>query len=167
MAPFISAWTVAIVMSASSGTLQSGPMRVLLAGRAQTAVVAAIAGALQRLESPSCQRLLTDFSDESGRPLADNLSATGLTLPVYVSRLYAVEGDPARECANNTRIRAFTAPGSRVIHLCSAHFGTTSEIVSAQMTIIHEILHTLGLGENPPSSDQITRQVTARCRASR
>jgi hypothetical protein len=29
--------------------------------------------------------------------------------------------------------------------------------------IIHEILHSLGLGENPPSSDEITKQVAARC----
>jgi hypothetical protein len=33
-----------------------------------------------------------------------------------------------------------------------------------QMVVIHEVLHTLGLGENPPSSDQITRRVDLRCR---
>ncbi len=30
-------------------------------------------------------------------------------------------------------------------------------------TLIHEILHTLGLGENPPSSREITARVLARC----
>ena len=29
--------------------------------------------------------------------------------------------------------------------------------------IIHEILHSLGLSENPPSSDEITKQVLMRC----
>jgi hypothetical protein len=29
--------------------------------------------------------------------------------------------------------------------------------------IIHEMLHTLGLGENPPSSREITQRVTERC----
>jgi hypothetical protein len=29
--------------------------------------------------------------------------------------------------------------------------------------IIHEELHSLGLGENPPSSQAITAQVIARC----
>jgi hypothetical protein len=29
--------------------------------------------------------------------------------------------------------------------------------------VIHEMLHSLGLGENPPSSREITKQVTARC----
>jgi hypothetical protein len=31
-------------------------------------------------------------------------------------------------------------------------------------TLIHEILHTLGLGENPPSSREITARVLSRCR---
>jgi hypothetical protein len=30
--------------------------------------------------------------------------------------------------------------------------------------VIHEILHTLGLGENPPTSVEITQRVEARCR---
>jgi hypothetical protein len=29
--------------------------------------------------------------------------------------------------------------------------------------LIHELLHSLGLGENPPSSDYITSRVRARC----
>jgi hypothetical protein len=29
--------------------------------------------------------------------------------------------------------------------------------------IIHEELHSLGLGENPPDSKEITQQVIARC----
>jgi len=32
-----------------------------------------------------------------------------------------------------------------------------------ELLLIHEILHTLGLGENPPSTDAIIRQVTIRC----
>jgi hypothetical protein len=30
--------------------------------------------------------------------------------------------------------------------------------------VIHEILHTLGLGENPPTSIEITQRVESRCR---
>ena len=32
-------------------------------------------------------------------------------------------------------------------------------------SFIHEMLHTLGLGENPPSSTEITRRVQAACRS--
>ena len=34
----------------------------------------------------------------------------------------------------------------------------------AESLVIHELLHTLGLGENPPTSAEITRRVEARCR---
>jgi hypothetical protein len=33
----------------------------------------------------------------------------------------------------------------------------------AENMVIHEMLHTLGLGENPPSSREITRRVNDRC----
>ena len=32
-----------------------------------------------------------------------------------------------------------------------------------EITIIHEMLHSLGLGENPPESVAITAQVLKRC----
>jgi hypothetical protein len=35
---------------------------------------------------------------------------------------------------------------------------------AAPIMVIHEVLHTLGLGENPPTSTEITRRVEARCR---
>jgi hypothetical protein len=35
--------------------------------------------------------------------------------------------------------------------------------VTVELVLIHELLHSLGLGENPPSSAEITRQVTKRC----
>jgi hypothetical protein len=34
---------------------------------------------------------------------------------------------------------------------------------NAEAIVIHEWLHSLGLGENPPSSDYITTRVRARC----
>ena len=34
---------------------------------------------------------------------------------------------------------------------------------TAENMVIHEMLHTLGLGENPPSSREITRRVNDRC----
>jgi hypothetical protein len=59
---------------------------------------------------------------------------------------------------------AFTTPGSRVVRVCS------NELLRQSLTrnqlaamVIHEVLHTLGLPENPPSSREITRRVLARC----
>ena len=158
------AWTLTIAMAASAANPDMQPMHVLFGGHARTLIVWSVAGALQRLESLPCRNLLTDFADGQGRSLADNLDATGLSLPDYVSRLYFVDGDRERGCAN-ALTSAFTAPGSHAIHVCPTHFGTApGGIVYGQMIVIHEILHTLGLGENPPSTTQITRRVIDRCR---
>lgn len=164
MAIYMSVGLLAMVMATSSGSGDLRAMRVQLGGPPRSIVANAMVGAVDRLETPACRRLLTDFTDQSGRPLWETLAATGLTLPAYVSRLFAVEGEGQRGCTN-PRIRAFTAPGSHVIFVCSTHFGAVSEMVSAQLTFIHEILHTLGLGENPPSSALISRMVAVRCRA--
>lgn len=38
------------------------------------------------------------------------------------------------------------------------------DLATGDAILIHEILHTLGLGENPPSSREITAEVLRRCR---
>jgi chorismate mutase len=55
-------------------------------------------------------------------------------------------------------------PGSRVVAVCGRRFTNPSLSHEArEMIIIHELLHALGLGENPPTIEAITRQVTERC----
>jgi hypothetical protein len=53
-----------------------------------------------------------------------------------------------------------------VIHVCSNRFADrqAKDHVYVELIVIHEFLHALGLGENPPTSDAITKQVAARCR---
>jgi hypothetical protein len=34
---------------------------------------------------------------------------------------------------------------------------------TTEIIVIHEFLHTLGLGENPPTSQAITQRVAIRC----
>jgi hypothetical protein len=55
---------------------------------------------------------------------------------------------------------AFTYPGWQVI--CVAD-NSDRDPDAATIIVIHEFLHTLGLGENPPTSEAITEQVTLRC----
>jgi hypothetical protein len=38
-----------------------------------------------------------------------------------------------------------------------------SQPAAAANRAIHEMLHTLGLGENPPTTSEITRRVEMRC----
>ena len=53
-----------------------------------------------------------------------------------------------------------------MVYVCGRAFKDLAERnpERAQAIVIHEALHTLGLGENPPSSAEITARVLARCR---
>ena len=62
-------------------------------------------------------------------------------------------------------VLALDGPGRRMVRVCAVEL----ELMTAQQreyvaaTFIHEILHTSGLGENPPSPKEITSRVLARC----
>jgi hypothetical protein len=94
--------------------------------------------AARKLGDSRCQEILTDFADLSGRRLDVGLAAIGQTVPSYLGYVLFICWDQfaARQRASN---------------------GYAANI------LIHETLHTLGLGENPPDARQITAQVIARC----
>lgn len=123
----------------------------------------AVQEAARRLRGPECRRVLSDFTDASGRRLETNLFEFAVDPEDYVlDHVWFVDGSHEWQCRGS--VAAFTQPGSRVIFVCGALFeGGNSLVPRAELMIIHEILHSLGLGENPPSSDKITRQVAARC----
>jgi len=162
------AW-VGVIWSAISGVVAAEPgpaPRVYLSDSvARGAVERAIVGAQFRLSRPACRQVLTDFTDPSGRPLLTNLEATGLAAGDYaVERVWFVDGSDTPQCVKGTETAAFTEAGSKVVHICAARFARLAQqTTAAEMLIIHEMLHTLGLGENPPSSNEITHRVTARC----
>jgi hypothetical protein len=56
---------------------------------------------------------------------------------------------------------AFTAGGA-VVFICGRNFHSERPSHRA-VALIHEMLHTLGLRENPPSPAEITAQVELRC----
>ena len=60
---------------------------------------------------------------------------------------------------------AVTEPGSRVVFICPTAFveAVSGKPEQAEATLIHEMLHSLGLGENPPRSRDITERVLFRC----
>lgn len=125
----------------------------------------AVVGARRRLEQPACRGLLAEFSDASGRTLQENLDALGETGGTYLARILFAQGSDRRRCKGDDAY-AFTTPGSRVVYVCGRAFKSLAERdpVMAQAIVIHEALHTLGLGENPPRSSDITARVLARCR---
>lgn len=123
----------------------------------------ALEEAWREFVKPGCQALLTEFSDEDGHSLAASLSKGAEDLQSHLARLAFVEGDDARSCARGAL--AVTEPGSRVVRVCSRRLVWTWQQNSRHVVaaLIHEALHTLGLGENPPSSSEITSRVLKRC----
>ncbi len=131
------------------------------------AVHMAIGGAFRRLASPACGQIFTDFTDGKGRTLQENLDATGQTAQAYLGLLRYANGAGQGPCAR-AGILAFTSPGWRIIHVCGGFrkkFLTLrlEEREDLEIALLHEVLHTLGLGENPPTQEQITDQVRLRC----
>lgn len=133
-------------------------------GRDRFAVSQAVRGAHRRLGDPRCQRVLSDFKAPSGRTLQEVLDAEGLTAQAHLNRILFYEGTPASGC-RLPGVLAFTQPGSRVVYVCTSWFREAFAInpAKAEAVIIHESLHALGLGENPPSSHEITTRVVERC----
>jgi hypothetical protein len=128
------------------------------------AVEGAVEGAAARLSQPGCQEVLSDFPDQSGQSLGARLLARGSSVAEAFAALRFVDSRTAPQCSTGT-VLAFTQTGSPAIHVCAGSFMKRSmrNRMAAEMIVIHEFLHTLGLGENPPASQAITAQVTLRC----
>jgi len=131
--------------------------------RDRALLTSAIRGAARRLGDPRCQELLGELSDRSRRPLREALEAEGLSAPEFLGRLYFYDGT---ESGCGARRLAYTVPGYRVVYVCSSRFRDLYQqnTSQAEVAVIHEALHCLGLGENPPTWQEISARVEAACR---
>ena len=156
----------ALVPAFSSGQdTDPGPATIFVGGAAALDITRALRGALRKLQDPTCQQLLDDFTDRGGRPLRENLGAS--TPDAYLARLTLRDGEiprGSRHCASSGAA-AFTVDGAAVF-VCGTAFHTLGPGTRAN-ALIHEMLHTLGLRENPPSSAEITRRVAEHCGGAR
>ena len=139
--------------------------RVRVGDRASAgAVEAALTGASRRLTRPGCARVFRDFSDRTGHALQQNLDTLGHDGPAYLRLVVFADGTGHRSCRGGGGPLAVTAPGARVVFVCPRFRAAQWQKPDfAEAVLIHETLHTLGLPENPPSSDAITKRVLARC----
>jgi hypothetical protein len=128
------------------------------------AIARARAGALRKLADPECRKVFTDFTDGEGRSLRQNLDAWAEDTADYVALIPFLDGSKQKLCrAAKTALVA--QPGVRRVYVCKAFADfQLKQPGIAESMVIHEILHTLGLGENPPSSIEITQRIESRCR---
>lgn len=122
-------------------------------------------GARQRLAERRCQEVLDEFSGADGRPLRLRLDELGRSPADYLGLIVFYDGRKHPRCRAKGVVAA-TQVGSRVVYVCPEELGRRARQYPlwAEATLIHEALHTLGLGENPPSSREITSAVIRRCR---
>lgn len=127
------------------------------------AVTEALQGAARRLQSPECGAIFGDFKDAAGRVLQANLDALARSGPEYLALVGFYDGQGHGTCLRSRTV-AITAPGSRAVWICP-QFAVEQrrDRGLAEALLVHEVLHTLGLAENPPSTFEITHRVVARC----
>ena len=139
-----------------------------LTGWDARAVETARGGAVKRLERDDCRKLFTDFTDSRGRSLEQNLEEWTASPAEYVALVPFLDGSSQAGCRSG-KTALVASPGVRRVFVCRAFAEVQLRQPGiAESMVIHEILHTLGLGEAPqkgaPTSIEITQRVEARCR---
>jgi hypothetical protein len=120
-------------------------------------------GALRKLERADCQRILDDFKDAQGKPLRAALARWGRTPSDYLRIVPFLDGSAHPPCQSG-RAELFAEVGVPRVFVCRSFADKqVRDPWTAENMVIHELLHTLGLGENPPTSGEITARVNGRC----
>jgi hypothetical protein len=148
----------------SEGAEKKDPKPRLLLPFDAAAVRQTVEGARARLQQPSCQGLLEEFGAADGKSLRGRLDESGKTLDRHLAELHFFDASDLSTC-RSSRVYAFTRPGLGAVYVCTAQFTPTRlrEPQLVEAVVIHELLHTIGLGENPPSPEHITARVKDRC----
>jgi hypothetical protein len=133
------------------------------AGLPQFYVNLALAGANRHLQDAECRRVFDDFRDRRGDTLADDLERAHRSPVQFLADLVWVDASDDPACDERLQRAASTTPESHTIFVCGTRFADKLRGFWGEMVIIHEMLHALGLGENPPTSREITHHVADRC----
>ena len=102
---------------------------------------------------------------QSGQRLSTKLAASGKSPAEAFGSLRFFDDRPRRNAAAG-KMLAFTQDrllGSFSSAESSSNRAFLRNRKTTEIIVIHEFLHTLGLGENPPTSQAITERVHMRC----
>ena len=116
------------------------------------------------LANPRCREIFVQFRDVAGRTLQERLDSLGETGESYLGRIRFADRAGVDPCA--AAVLAMTTPGARVVSLCGTTFAALARRNphATAVVVLHEELHSLGLGENPPTSQEISRRIETSCR---
>ncbi len=128
------------------------------------AVEWALTGASLWLATERCRGVFSEFRYTQGRPLTERLETFGVDAQTYLTFLLFRDGSGTAPCADDMTF-AVTTPRGRVVFVCGRRLERVwrASATRAQAVVIHEMLHSLGLGENPPASHEITERVLTLC----
>ena len=144
--------------------LTAAPVTFFIHRRLPSEFRASVEEARRRLLDSRCSDVLTDFEDAEGRRLDLKIADLNQTAASYLSLVLFYDGRPTAECGFSKNL-AWTNPGSRAVQVCADQFLVEQRrnMGYTANTLIHEMLHTLGLGETPPAPRVITARVAERC----
>ena len=159
-----SALATLVIFLTTVGSTRAANRRFALTGWDAAAVDRARSGAVRRLQDARCQSVFSEFRDAQGRTIQENLDDWRMSAAHYLLMLPFLDGSREPLC-RKTRTALVTVPGVKRVMVCAtfSDFQLRQPHLAESM-VIHEVLHTLGLGENPPSSLEITARVESRCR---
>jgi hypothetical protein len=162
------AFALAISLPGATARPASLEKALVLAGMEGRALDRARTQAAALLEGDGCRKVFSEFRDAEGRTLQEKLDAVGQTPAEYLGSVIFLNGEVQLLCRRSS-VQMVTTGKSRYVYVCPQfrQFEDRNREL-APVLVIHEALHTLGLGEAPqkgaPTSIEITRRVEARCR---
>jgi hypothetical protein len=145
-------------------TRAAGAPRAPLTNGDAAAVERARKGAVRLLADAECRKIFSEFHDAHGRTIETSLEEWALDPADYLRIVPFVDGTGEPVC-HRTDVMLVSTPNVPRIIVCPG-FARVERLRPEEgaIMVIHEELHTLGLGENPPTSAEISRRVRGRCR---
>ena len=163
------ATAILVLLLGSESRSGAEPLLLYVLGRATPPGMPVLVGqaverAVKKLEAESCREVFAGYRDAEGRTLRENLQTVGKTEAGYLQWTLFYDGAGTRSCEQRSTY-AWTKPNSHVVFVCTEQFREVAvrDPELAAVLIIHEELHSLGLGENPPDSKEITARVISGC----
>ncbi len=156
--------TLTLSLAGAAARPASLEKALVLAGMDGRAFERTRAQAAALLEGESCRQVFSDFRDAEGRTLQEKLDDLGQTPAEYLGTVHFLNGEVQPLCRRSA-VQMVTTGKSLYVYVCPQFRQFEDRRPElAPALVIHEALHTLGLGENPPSSMEITGRIVERCR---